>query len=308
MRLFSSATCASLAALAIGCGTPPQDEPPVTTAEEHPCGGSAEPNLHIVRTIGFVGADGNVSEGLDLDGVVSDASDPTGCFKGDYVSPEGTEGIDNQFAALLPALELAAGSDSINGLIERSIHSGNLLLMLGARHVDDPIDDECVAVSVWRAKGEPLIDGLGEVTRNQSFDIDQDVPSFHFTELSLDDGYYEAGPFDFDLPIVIDNFDLFLSLKDARLRYRVQPDGSAKGILAGGLLQDDLTGIIEVVGGASGAVLNLIETQVARNRDLLPNEEGQCQAISVSLAFEATPAFFYTDQDSSIPTDSEDAE
>ncbi len=302
------APCLALIALAIACGTPPEDAPPADTEPAHPCGGSSEPDLHIVRTIGFVGADGNVSAGLDLDGVVSDASDPSGCFKNDYVSPEGTEGIDNQFAALLPALELAAGSDSINGLIERSIHSGNLLLMLGARHVDDPVDDECVAVSVWRAKGEPLIDGLGEVSRNQSFDIDDEVPSFHFTEVALADGFYEAGPFDFDLPIVIDNFDLFLSLKNARLRYTVGPDGVATGVLAGGLLQDDLAGIIEAVGGASGDVLNLIETQVARNRDLLPNEDGQCQAISVSLAFEATPAFFYTDQDSSIPTDSEDAE
>jgi hypothetical protein len=306
MRTCTLAASLALTTLAFGCGAPPEAEPPAQTPDAHPCGGSAEPDLHIVRSIGFVGADGDVSEGLDLDGVVSDTSDPAGCFKGDFVSPEGTEGIDNQFAALLPALELAAGSDSINGLIERSIHSGNLLLMLGARHVDDPVDDECVAVSVWRAQGEPLIDGLGEVSRNQSFDIDPDVPSFHFTEVSLADGYYEAGPFDFDLPIVIDNFDLFLSLKDARLRYRVQPDGSAKGILAGGLLQDDLAGIIEAVGGASGDVLALIETQVARNRDLLPDAEGRCQAISVSLAFEATPAFFYTDQDTSIPT--EDAE
>ena len=293
---------ASLAALA-ACGTPPEQTPPDEGPEEgHVCGGEEAPETYIIRSLAFVPADGRVSEGLDIDGVVSDQSDPIGCYKEDYTSPDGREGIDNQFATLLPALELAGGGDeAIAGIFERTIESGNVLLMLGTRRVDDPVDDECVAVSLWRASGEPLIDALGEVERGQTFELDEEQDAFHLTDATLSGGTFEAGPFELDLPMTIDQFDIFMSIKDARVAFEIEDDGVVRGYIAGGVLVEDIVGIVEVVGGAGGNVLDLVVRQVKRNVDVLPDAEGKCQAISIALAFEAVPAFFYSDYDVSIP-------
>lgn len=51
-------------------------------------------------------------EGADIDGRISDSTDEEGCFISDFVDPDGTSGIDNQLASLVPTI-VGLGSEGL---------------------------------------------------------------------------------------------------------------------------------------------------------------------------------------------------
>ena len=83
---------------------PPATEPTVDpVVDTNACGVAGPPQTVVVTELMFVGATGNVTIGLDLDGRVSDRQDVVSCRQADFVDADGNSGIDNQFARLLPA-------------------------------------------------------------------------------------------------------------------------------------------------------------------------------------------------------------
>jgi hypothetical protein len=68
-----------------------------------------------------------VSRGFNLDGLVSDGSDPEGCFQPDYRGPppDRTAGIDNQVVILAPLVETAVGED-LDRVSRRAIGAGRI--------------------------------------------------------------------------------------------------------------------------------------------------------------------------------------
>ena len=86
-----------------------------------------------------------VSLGVDIDQRVSSGDDAQSCFRSDLVSPDGEEGIDNQFAKILPLVE-AVGGEAIEGLAQGIINQGRLLIMFQLSALDDSTlsNDSCV--------------------------------------------------------------------------------------------------------------------------------------------------------------------
>ena len=85
-----------------------------------------------------------ISLGDNIDQQVSDGQDPSSCYQSDLSSPDGEEGIDNQFAKIIPLIE-AVGGEAIEGLAQGIINQGRLLMMLQLTALDDEdlSEDDC---------------------------------------------------------------------------------------------------------------------------------------------------------------------
>ena len=119
-----------LPVLLVACSEKAQTEP-------EDCGSDTDTVVALVSSLGFARRDeeGHTS-GFDLDGDVTELGDSRGCGIPDQTSAEGVPGIDSAFSGILPALE-ATQAVAVNGLIEDSILSGELLILLELSRVDD---------------------------------------------------------------------------------------------------------------------------------------------------------------------------
>ena len=108
---FTLFACAVLLVCALGCDeAAPEIEPPMEMTPETEVvrpyfenGGFMLPNSHtnILRAYTMTQPDENGHVvGFDLDDTITQEGDEAYCREGDFVSPDGREGIDNQFADL----------------------------------------------------------------------------------------------------------------------------------------------------------------------------------------------------------------
>lgn len=265
-----------------------------TELDSNECGAAGQPQMVVVSELQFVGATGQITQGLNLDGIVSDGSDEASCNQVDFEDSDGNQGIDNQFARLLPALESVAGGDSVQAVIQRTINSGGLLLTFEFARIDDAVNDHCVEVTVDRAKGQPTIGGDGFIEPSQTFDKDPNTTPTFVMDASLQDGILSAGPFDLSLPVVVDGFDVQILIRNAQLRGTFEEDSSMSGLIAGAISVPEVIASIENI-NASEDVLRLVSTALSNLADGGRDENGECTELSISLAFKATPAFFFED-------------
>ncbi len=280
----------------LGCGS---DEPESTTSrgdelDENECGVlDKTPEAYVVRKLVFTGANAGVSQGLDLDGRVSDRSDDLSCNQIDFVDPDGNEGIDNQFALLVPALDaVTGGGESVDALIQRTINSGNVLLTIETQRNESWDSDPCVEVTVARATGSPLVGADGFLEIGQTLDRDLDAPSAYVAEATITDGALLAGPIDLNLPLTVDAFDLVLTIRNAYIRVEKVEDGLVRGIISGGVVVEEIVEQISEI-GASSEVLDVAATVMKNSADLNPNDAGVCQDLSATFEIEASSVFFF---------------
>ncbi len=295
-RLLGFTALLSLGAL-LGCGedaTPEEAPPTAAPVEMGPCGHLGEPTVYVLRTLDFISVEDGVADGLDLDGTVSTAGDGTGCGKVDFTAPDGTPGIDNQFARLLPAIQAVGGEGGFQSAIARAINTGAVLVTVELAHLDDVQDDACVDITVGRALGAPDIGNDGLIEAGQTYDRDVDAPSYTVEGSTVVGGVFESGPFTMALPMVVDDIELLITVRDMYLRGGVDEDGALRGIFAGSIVLDELNAFIDRIDEGS-ALFTAMRSVLGANADLDPDEDGRCRRISIAVGVEAVPAFFFDD-------------
>jgi hypothetical protein len=293
MRQLALMSALALAACLWSCGDSKDEQPvePEPEVEQHACGAANE-HVFVLTTLTF-GRESppGVTQGLDLDGIDSDANDASGCYKADMTDPEGNAGIDNQFARIVPGL-IAVGGEAIEGLIQQAINSGELLLVARLAYVDDLDNDECVEFELIRGLGAPLVGTHGLPLSGQTFDRDLTIPASHVEGAIIEEGWLTAGPIDFDLPIQIFDINITIPAKDATFRLKLDDEGGVRGYMSGRVSAAEIRKIADDIDGG-GDVADLIVTVVEGNADLSPDENGVCQDVSVTLEFNLTPAFLF---------------
>jgi hypothetical protein len=264
------------------------------TGEEEPetCGDPSDTHTIVVSalTFGRTLEDGT-TWGFDLDDRVSDSSDWGGCYRADHVSPEGVEGIDSAFTVLVPALEATEGA-AVEGLIADSILNGELLLILALTGVDDLVSDDCVDATLYRGDGTPLIGTDGQILDGQTFDVSDDVAPVSGRG-AIVDGSVTVSGLSVTLPLQILDATLVLTMNDASIRADLDQDGTATGFLSGAVPTEEITRIAYEEDVDSLA--EIIEGLVNLSADLHPDDLGVCQSLSVTLDYEAIPAWVLTD-------------
>lgn len=237
-----------------------------------------------------------VSAGFDLDGAVTAAGGSTGCGIEDFTDPDGTPGIDNQFARVLPVLETTE-AQALEPLIQAAIDDGSLLITLEMGKLDDHVtsagtDDTCVDFALGRATGAPSIGTDGAMEWYQTLAVDSASPRSEAGDVALTGGRLEADGLEVTIPVTILGHELLVTVLNGSLRFDVQPDGSLDGYLAGGLDQEQLLSIAST-DNIDSSVTELVSSLLDYNVDLAPNEQGTCQELSITLHFTAIPIFLY---------------
>lgn len=271
----------------LGCGAPDTDD----KAPSGECDDAGEEQLVVVQRLLFVREADGSSDGFDLDGTVSADGGADGCGIPDLTGLDGGTGVDNAFAYLLPALELTEAA-AVEGLIQSTIDSGDLLLSIALAEVDDPADDTCVDLAVGRAVGVPMIGTDGRLLSGQTFDPDPDLPVFVVPDVALQGGVFEA-PMELSLPISIFGIDLVFALQDGRIRGELHEDGTMTGIFAGGV---EIAYLLQIAAeeNVDPGLHDVMESLLSAWADLSPGDDGICREVSITFSFEAVPAFWYT--------------
>lgn len=265
-------------------------EAPFNTDTPAPVEATTTSRAALVRALDFVGAVDGVTEGFDLDGVVSDGDDVAGCGQVDAVDPEGRPGIDNAFATMIPLIE-STEAQALGDLVNNSILNGELLLLLELTEPVDPdAPDACADVTIWRGVGQPLLGADGSLLDGQTLKaVEPDVAMC----VPFVDGVVEARGFDVELPMQVLDVELVFHLEDVALRAELHPDGTWTGILGAGLPLTDIEVILaeDDIADLAGILRPVVEGL----QDLWPDADGVCRSMSATLAFEALPVFLATE-------------
>jgi len=244
----------------------------------------------VIARFGFVRAEVDrptVAAGFDLDGRVSTGSDALGCRQADFTSPEGTQGVDNQLARLLPIVDGMTGG-ALDGAIQGALNSGQLLVALSVEGVDDPTDDPCVILVVERVAGMPFVGSDMLVDQGQTFDVLRDERATR-VDATLTGGVVEAGPFTLPLPIAVLDVRMVLNLYNARFRARLRDDGGMEGLVGGGMSVAEFSQEVMRF-GIPTEQMSAIGTALRVFADLTP-VEGRCTQVSAGITFDARLAF-----------------
>ena len=255
------------------------------------CGPIEPTHVFVVSQLRFARDVAGVSNGFDLDDRDSDGTDPGGCRKLDFDSPDGVEGVDNQFARLLPAIE-AAGGLAFEGLIQDAINAGNILIMIEMENSDDLVNDECVSVIIQRGEGLPIVNRDDRIEGGQTFDRNSEVAVSRTEQASIIDGVLGFDGVAFDIPAYVFTFDFLIPVTDGEVRLEINEDGTATGVMGGGISVEALIDVVSSIDGAGG-VPDAVTALAPGLADLFPDESGDCQSVSVALEIEAVPGFFY---------------
>lgn len=264
------------------------------------CGGDpvVETSSAVVTTIGFAARNGDVvgelevSDGIDLDGNVSDRTDVDSCRKVDFVAPDGRTGIDNQFTFLFETVEEMAEEGTVEGIIQGSINGGRLLLMIEVDGVDDWIDDDSVSVRVFNAVGTPNLAADGYLVPDQTFDIDPDSPINEGTGRIVD-GVLETDPFEVELPMAFFNVFFDLRLVGAQIRADIGPEGVTSGVMGGAVTIDQILEIAAMADDMQEVQYGGLLMGVLPGMADMERVDGRCTALSANLYFESRRAFLY---------------
>ena len=246
----------------------------------------------VISYFGYARNEDGVAWGFNLDDHVSDASDEEGCYKPDLVDPLGNEGIDNALSTLVPALE-ATAAVSVESLVQQSINSGELIMMIEITGVDDWENDDCVTVNLYRGQGVPLVGTDGALLDGQSFDIDPNLPHFMLENVKIENGHISATPLEVQLPVQILSADLNFHLTGGGVDITITKNGHMQGFFGGAVPITTLTDIVDLPQVSLPEGVGPLLLSAA---DLYPNDDGVCEDLSVVFEYEAIPAHFYSEE------------
>lgn len=253
------------------------------------CDNPDDSMVFVFSTVSYARRDGETVWGFNLDEHESESDDDEGCYHADLSTPEGTPGIDNALSGLIPALE-ATEAVALETLIQTAINTGELLLVLEVTGVDDWQNDDCVSVGIYRATGTPMVGTDGYLLDGQSFNLDLSLPFDQVSNMAIENGRLVARPLEIQLPVqVLDEF-LNIEMYNGGIQIDINEDGSAVGFFGGGI---PISFFIDI---ATLPDVNLPESIVSllgAAADLNPDDNGDCQQLSVALMLEAVPAHLY---------------
>lgn len=254
--------------------------------------GEGRSQVFVITSLGFTreGPKG-VAPGFDVDQKLSTGEDYQSCGKPDLVDPEGRQGIDNQMALLLPDVEKLVGN-AIDGLISGAINDGRLLIFFDLKGADDLRNDSCTNLDVVLGDGKPTLGTDGAMEAWQTFDLRKENQSkSSTTHGTIKDGTFQIGPFDLRIPIAIFDVSFVVHIRDARIRFKIDDEGNADGVLGGGVSMDEIADGVKDGAGVADIVAQIrFAGNAASDLGWDPNEE-KCKLMSAALAFKAKPAF-----------------
>ena len=234
-------------------------------------------------------------DGFDLDG----GSGADSCEHAGFDGPAGESGIDDQLWRAIGCIRGFQKGEIVDSVVESAVRDGSMTILVDVRDVDDPRNDDDVAVQVFASREAPPLGADGSVLPFGTLSIDPD-PRFQGTvgRGRIVDGVLTAGPMDVRVRLNIQIVEGELSFRDAYMRLAIAPDGSARGGLHGYAPVDEVYDIFgrqagtiggkEALGYLCAGLRRALDAQADGGRD---PATGHCDSISTSYRLGGVPAF-----------------
>ena len=243
---------------------------------------------------GLTGVTGNIGEGLDLDG------DP----KTGFVSPDGERGIDNRFYRTVGCWKSLRGpprrstsAETRNDEMREGLWT---IVIVVAGEGDDPMNDPSVRVGLYDSGDKLVKDALGEVARGYTFRIRPHAKFEAIFDARTVNGTIETTAPSEDIWMWDPSYARELQLLKARLRLKMESNGSLTGVVAGyrpwmQFYQAMLEARAQVIEQNGWIELPGLWYAFRRNADYSPTGPGgEKTHISYALRIEAIPAYVMT--------------
>jgi hypothetical protein len=185
-------------------------------------------NPESAKDKGFVGVEGKVSWGLNLDG-----DETTG-----FVSPDGTiKGVDNQFYKALGCWKYFRGPPrtsynaevSANGLLS----SGTAIVFVASGKGDDPLNDPDVRFGIYASPDGIVKDAMGNVTPGFTFRIQPSATVDAIFEARTVDGVIQSTRPAERVVLRDPTYAGATEFLEAQITFRMHPDGRLVGEVGG---------------------------------------------------------------------------
>ena len=271
---------------------PIQHVPPLADDCQNP-EATEDPLFQTVAAAGTV-------DGVDLDGVVSSKDAPVAgeCPHDDFAGPAGEPGIDLQYWRAVGCVRGFQHGEIADVVIDQAVRDGSMTILIEVRGVDDPHNDDSVRVQLFASTDPPPIGADGRVLPFGTLSAHSDA-RYH-SEVGqgrIVDGVLTAGPMDVHLRLNIQIVAGDLTLRKARLRLELLPDGTVRGALFGFQPVEEVYDIFGRQAGQAGALAlgytcsGLYAALTSQADGDYDAATGTCTSLSVGYRLDAVPAF-----------------
>jgi hypothetical protein len=254
------------------------------------CAGGSEKSLVLTRIAFARQMPMGVSVGFQLIDHIAMEGDSETCGHGSLTDPEGRKGINNQLSVLMPAVD-AVTNGAADPLVQEAINGGMLLYGVRIPNLQGQAqgDASCVNLEFRMLGGKPNVGTDQRLDPNQTFDTQPGLPISTVRGV-MKAGVIEAGPFELTMPIRILDAQFNQVLRGTRVRITLHEDGSASGVIGGGITKSELIDNIKPLG--IGMVKDLLPTLLDSIADLEPESTSHdCRQFSGAFSFDAKNAF-----------------
>lgn len=242
-----------------------------------------------------------IAPGMDLDRAPANGVTEQTCAHDGFTSPEGEQGVDNQFFRAVACNTFWRGGESGSGDVLGGggiVWAANPTVVL-VRDVQSWQDDPEVEVEIAAAADRPAADARQMPSEGASLSITDDPRYRMRAKGKIEKGVLTTEPRDLVLPF---NWNVksggeFI-VRHMQLRVRLTPDGQLAGKAGGYRPVDNAIGILHVggpgVAGAAGVECASVRKTLRLLADGDPDPKTkQCTSVSTGLAFGAKPAFVF---------------
>lgn len=252
--------------------------------------------------------EGNISYGMNLDGLLESGTTPKTCNHKNFTSPGGEPGIDNQMYRLLGCTfgwrDSGYVETNANGEL---IDTSQGIILIEVSEVDDRRNDDDVTVRMFRANDIFPKDAQGNVLPYASYRV-HDIPGYgNAAKGRIVNGVLSTDPIEAFLPYYGNLAHSEIHLRDMRMELDLEAsEDRAKGIIAGYRDVENFWsyfrkgGYLAVTGQFSCPAMYVAAHELA---DGYPDPEtGECTALSSSYTIETIPAFIIRPEDDESKT------
>lgn len=256
---------------------------------------------YVLNAIDYAQTMGTISEGFNLDGVVSDATDTNSCNRADFTrpAPASTPGIDNQMASVLDTAASVAMID-VSQELANGLAAGDLLVIVQVHNVDDLVSDDCVTVDILFGRlpagvTTPMLDAMNRIAAGQTFDINAMrsymagtmTPLVSFPGSTIVGGQVSissTGTWPVDFPTPSGPFTV--TVRQPRAIFDITATTITNGVVGGSLRVSETSAAI----AAAASVSPIIVDALLYGASDLDRMGTQCESISLALEVEGVEA------------------
>ncbi|MAK59350.1 MAG: hypothetical protein CMK09_00035 [Ponticaulis sp.] len=240
---------------------------------------------------GLTPVTGEVSQGINLDGDATNG----------FVSPDGEQGIDNEFYRTVGCWKTYRGPDRLSSgamTFNDSMREGSwTVAIVVSGEGDDPMNDENVTVAFYDSKDALVKDGMGEIAWDYTFAVSPHAKYEAIFEARTENGRIRSTRPSEEVWFRDPSYSRDLQLLEAQVDLNMNEDGTLTGVFAGYRPWEP---VYEGWVRARGTVIESLTWvnlpgvwyALKRNADYSPDgADGEKTHISFAMRVEAIPAY-----------------